>query len=200
MVTHGPPKQCQLAGTVSGTSCASSLQTSAVGPPHIASNRQCHSEGSREQTRGHSFHDPDERGNRSLPAEHISGASKTHADWLSRTLIDLVEWQFYPHLFHQIVTWFGLPQIDLFASPKNAQVPRFFTRFWTPGAAGPAICISSDASDPSGHSEGLGGGSDDYPDCPILAPLELRHSKILIFEYLKSCHRERGSCIEQGFD
>lgn len=72
----------------------------------------------------------------SLQAEHISGISNTHADWLNRITLDSAEWQLLPEIFLQIKTIFECPQVDLFASPTNTQLLHFFTRYWTPGAMG----------------------------------------------------------------
>uniref|UniRef100_A0A2D4KIK5 Reverse transcriptase RNase H-like domain-containing protein n=1 Tax=Micrurus paraensis TaxID=1970185 RepID=A0A2D4KIK5_9SAUR len=72
----------------------------------------------------------------SIRAEHISGDTNTKADWLSRAVIDQGEWQMHPHIFQEIVHRFGTPQVDLFATPQNSQLPRFYSRYNTPGAEG----------------------------------------------------------------
>ncbi|XP_013907147.1 PREDICTED: uncharacterized protein LOC106537516 [Thamnophis sirtalis] len=59
----------------------------------------------------------------SLSADHISGVSNREADWLSRQRIDHSEWRLHPDLFQQIVRRFGKPQVDLFATHSNTQLP-----------------------------------------------------------------------------
>lgn len=75
-----------------------------------------------------------ERNLLSLRAEHISGVNNRQADFLSRSTIDHSEWRLHPRLFREITHRFGLPVVDLFASPKNAQLPRFFSRYPSQGA------------------------------------------------------------------
>ncbi|XP_070607583.1 uncharacterized protein [Erythrolamprus reginae] len=70
----------------------------------------------------------------SLLADHISGSLNVQADWLSRATIDPGEWNLHQDLFHQISLKFGLPVLDLFATEANAHLPRFFSRFPSPGA------------------------------------------------------------------
>ncbi|XP_058037816.1 uncharacterized protein LOC131197588 [Ahaetulla prasina] len=70
----------------------------------------------------------------SLRASHISGTANVRADALSRQQIDQAEWKLDPALFQKISLRFGLPKVDLFATPSNHQLPRFFARFPSPGA------------------------------------------------------------------
>lgn len=65
----------------------------------------------------------------SVKVEHILGDVNVQADWLSRQLIDHSEWRLQPLLFQTMVGQFGTPAVDLFASPQNAQLPRFFSHF-----------------------------------------------------------------------
>lgn len=120
----------------------------------------------------------------SLQAEHIVGTSNLRADWLSRSAIDPAEWQLYPALFHQIVSRFGQPQLDLFASLSNAQLPCFFSRYWTLGDEGtnalcckwppgllytfPPIPLILKVMQKKPGGEGRG-----HSDCPVLAPPSL---------------------------
>ncbi|XP_060546629.1 uncharacterized protein LOC132711500 [Pantherophis guttatus] len=69
----------------------------------------------------------------SLTASHISGKSNVQADSLSRNWVDHSEWQLHPDLFLDLSHRFGLPEVDLFASHSNHQVPRFLSRFPSPG-------------------------------------------------------------------
>ncbi|XP_039176745.1 uncharacterized protein LOC120297791 isoform X2 [Crotalus tigris] len=79
-------------------------------------------------------------------------------------MIDHLEWQLEPALFREISERFRQTQIDLFASPANAQLPRHFTRFPSRGgggngrstqqmAQGTSVCIPSTSSDSSRHQE-----------------------------------------------
>lgn len=70
----------------------------------------------------------------SIRAEHIKGTLNTRADWLSRQDIDQSEWCLHPQVFRWITQKLGTPQVDLFASPINNQVPRFYSHFQTQGA------------------------------------------------------------------
>uniref|UniRef100_A0A2H6N8Y7 Uncharacterized protein n=1 Tax=Micrurus carvalhoi TaxID=3147026 RepID=A0A2H6N8Y7_9SAUR len=70
----------------------------------------------------------------SVRAEHISGVAHTKADWLSRAVVDQSEWQLHPDIFQEIVQRFSLPSVDLSATPLNAQLPWFFTRYRESGA------------------------------------------------------------------
>ncbi|KAK9400751.1 hypothetical protein NXF25_011465 [Crotalus adamanteus] len=72
----------------------------------------------------------------SIRAEHISGETNTQADSLSRAKVDQAEWRLDPALFEEISRRFGQSHLDLFATPKNTQLPRFFSRFPTPGSEG----------------------------------------------------------------
>lgn len=75
-----------------------------------------------------------ERNLSSIRAEHISGVDNTQADWLSRSTVDPGEWHLHPQLFGELSQRFGLPEVDMFASHLNAQLPRFVSRFPSPGA------------------------------------------------------------------
>lgn len=70
----------------------------------------------------------------SIRSEHINESLNTRADWLSRQDIDQSEWQLHPQVFHMVTHKLRTPLVDLFASPINNQLPRFFSRFLTQGA------------------------------------------------------------------
>ncbi|XP_060547645.1 uncharacterized protein LOC117658602 [Pantherophis guttatus] len=72
----------------------------------------------------------------SIKAEHISGKSNLQADYLSRDRLDPLEWRLSPQLFQEIANRFGMPVVDLFATSQNTHLPRYFTRFPSPGAEG----------------------------------------------------------------
>lgn len=71
-----------------------------------------------------------------ISADHISGVENVQADWLSRTTVDQAEWRLHPFLFQEITQCFGVPVMDLLASPANAQLPRYLSRFCSLGAEG----------------------------------------------------------------
>ncbi|XP_060541827.1 uncharacterized protein LOC132710188 [Pantherophis guttatus] len=61
---------------------------------------------------------------KSLRADHISGEENSQADALSRHQLDNAEWSLPAHIFRDITLCFGTPEVDLFASRTNHQVPR----------------------------------------------------------------------------
>ena len=65
-----------------------------------------------------------------LSAAHIPGSSNVDADQLSRDLKLDLEWMLSGRVFKRIVTLFGQPDIDLFASRLNAQVETYVS--WKP--------------------------------------------------------------------
>lgn len=81
----------------------------------------------------------------SIMAEHISGVMNVQTDWLSRASIDHMEWHLHPSLFQDLTDHFGLPVVDLFATPDNAQLTRFvYARFPAPGGKGADISAVRD--------------------------------------------------------
>lgn len=67
----------------------------------------------------------------SIRAEHITGVGNHQADWLSRSTVDHGEWSLHPELFQSICRRFWLPEVDLFTTAANVQVPQFFSWFPT---------------------------------------------------------------------
>ena len=65
-----------------------------------------------------------------LSAAHIPGSSNVNADQLSRNLNLNLEWMLSAPIFESIVSSFGKPDIDLFASRLNAQVEDYVS--WRP--------------------------------------------------------------------
>ncbi|XP_053390088.1 uncharacterized protein LOC128553009 [Mercenaria mercenaria] len=59
-----------------------------------------------------------------LPATHIPGI-QNEADSDSRAFNENVEWKIDKDIFTKITVMFGKPQIDMFASRMNTQLPRF---------------------------------------------------------------------------
>ena len=60
-----------------------------------------------------------------LSAVHIPGKDNNTADYMSRLLNENTEWRLAPFVFNKIVNLFkATPEIDLFASALNHQVPK----------------------------------------------------------------------------
>ncbi len=70
-----------------------------------------------------------------LTADFLPGADNVTADRLSRHIDDRLEWQLQPDIFHKICSHFDLlPDIDLFASKDNAQLPSYMSFIFDTGA------------------------------------------------------------------
>ena len=69
-----------------------------------------------------------------LPASHIAGVNNTRADEESRLFSDNTEWMLNTKIFKQVISVFGMPDIDLFSSRLNNQEPLFVTRRPEPGS------------------------------------------------------------------
>ena len=65
-----------------------------------------------------------------VTACHLPGYLNVVADRKSRIFQDETEWQLNKTIFQQICSYFGQPEIDLFASRVNAQLPQFIS--WHP--------------------------------------------------------------------
>ncbi len=63
---------------------------------------------------------------RSLRAIHIPGVFNQVADQLSRAAFS-GEWRLHPQAVHLIWSRFGVPQVDLFASPETAYCQWFYS-------------------------------------------------------------------------
>ena len=71
-----------------------------------------------------------------LSAIHRPGLDNELADFLSRNRPDPLEWSLADDLCLQLWDRWGLPQVDLFASPTNHKLPVWFSRSHCPRAAG----------------------------------------------------------------
>ena len=60
-----------------------------------------------------------------LSAAHIPGKHNILADVASREFQDAAEWMLEPSIFQNIVNKWGMPDIDLFASRLNHQIPTY---------------------------------------------------------------------------
>ena len=69
-----------------------------------------------------------------VSAAHVPGRLNTIADERSRKFNDRTEWKLNRQAFDRIVSHFGVPEIDLFASRLNAQVEKYVTWHPDPGA------------------------------------------------------------------
>ncbi|XP_039207466.1 uncharacterized protein LOC120311711 [Crotalus tigris] len=141
--------QHQLAGTQSNPSGTPSIFHSCGGKTLSYTDGQHSSQGPCQQTRRDSVVALEaldlglwaESNLESISVEHISGEANRQADSLSRATVDHSEWRLDPALFKEILIRFGQPQVDLFTSPTNSQLPRYFTRFPSPGVEGTdAVC------------------------------------------------------------
>ena len=65
-----------------------------------------------------------------ISAAHIPGKHNILADSASREFIDAAEWMLSPEIFDNITQEYGLPDIDLFASRLNRQIPTYAS--WKP--------------------------------------------------------------------
>jgi len=70
-------------------------------------------------------------------AVHLPGVQNVIADRLSRQFDEQLEWQLDRQVFIAICERFGTPEVDLFASRLNAQLPRFVS--WKPDPDAEAI-------------------------------------------------------------
>lgn len=65
-----------------------------------------------------------------LTATHIPGNENTKADKVFRLFNDRTEWTLKREIFSHITTHWGTPEIDLFATRLNTQLPKFVA--WKP--------------------------------------------------------------------
>ena len=69
-----------------------------------------------------------------------------HVHWVPRELnedaddvsklLDGSDWRLHPGIFASLNNRWGPHTVDLFASSKNAQCQRLFSKFWCPGTSG----------------------------------------------------------------
>ena len=65
-----------------------------------------------------------------ITAAHLPGCQNVEADFMSRKFNDNIEWMLDRGVFTTIVQRFGEPEVDLFASRLNAQLPVYVS--WMP--------------------------------------------------------------------
>lgn len=71
-----------------------------------------------------------------LSATFVPGVQNVQADFLSRRRLDNNEWALHEEVFRWILSLGVYPQVDLFASPCNNKLPRYYARFKDPQALG----------------------------------------------------------------
>ena len=69
-----------------------------------------------------------------VSAAYLPGKLNVEADRMSRSFNDRLEWRLSEESFLEIIQKFGKPDIDLFASRLNAQLPRYISWMPDPGA------------------------------------------------------------------
>ena len=72
-----------------------------------------------------------------LSTQFLPGSRNQWADALSRFKDSSVEWQLTLKAFLPLTSQYGLPEVDLFASPSAHRLPRFLSRFLRTQAGGP---------------------------------------------------------------
>ena len=72
-----------------------------------------------------------------ISVAHIPGTQNTEADIFSRSFNEAIEWKLSTHLFQKILSMFGNPTLDLFASRINHQIDRYIS--WKPDLKAPTI-------------------------------------------------------------
>lgn len=72
----------------------------------------------------------------SIKAEHLPGVDNLEADWLSHRKVHKGEWSLHPEVFELLTQAFSQPEVALFASQENAQVPAFLSQTLNPLALG----------------------------------------------------------------
>ena len=70
-----------------------------------------------------------------VTACHVAGKNNTQADRASRHFDDNTEWMLRQDIFLSITQLWGKPEIDLFASRLNAQLPCYASWKPDPGAS-----------------------------------------------------------------
>ena len=69
-----------------------------------------------------------------VTAKHLPGLMNSEADHASRNFNTHTEWKLNPEIFQRITTRYYTPEVDLFASRLNHQLPLYVRRYPDPGA------------------------------------------------------------------
>ena len=68
-----------------------------------------------------------------VTAEYLPSSQNSQADWQSRDHRDSSDWKLNHKILSQIVKIRGIPQIDLFATRRNHQLPKYMSWHPDPG-------------------------------------------------------------------
>ena len=71
-----------------------------------------------------------------VTAVYLPGSQNIQADFLSRVSMDNNEWSLHADVFQWLKSLGFLPEVDLFASPCNFKLEKYYTRFKCPQAFG----------------------------------------------------------------
>ncbi len=69
-----------------------------------------------------------------ITAKHLAGVMNSEADFASRNFNTHTGWKLVPEIFQRISTRYYKPEVDLFASRLNNQLPVYVARYPDPGA------------------------------------------------------------------
>ena len=69
-----------------------------------------------------------------VTAEYLPSSQNSQADWQSRNHRDSSDWKLNHKILSQIVKIRGIPQIDLFATRRNHQLPKYMSWHSDPGS------------------------------------------------------------------
>lgn len=71
-----------------------------------------------------------------ISAVYIPGVQNVQADYLSHVQVDNNEWSLHKEVFEWLLTLGVSPEVDLFASPCNYKLTKYYSRFRDPQAYG----------------------------------------------------------------
>lgn len=113
-----------------------------------------------------------------LTAVYLPGVQNVQADFLSRVSLDN-KWTFPPKVFRWVLSLGVIPEVDLFASPCNFRLERYYTRSRVPRHSGRCsdrplavpqdLCLSPGSCHSLVSVEAQDGRSRDSGNSPILA-------------------------------
>ena len=142
LVISGKDKAYQSTGARCSENCNIDLYQRKIGNSNPLTNRQCDSSvllGKNGGTRSQELLQVAKEiwdyllANRiAVTAEYLPRSLNIQADWQSRNHRDSSDWKLNPKIFSQIVR--GIPQIDLFASQLNHQLPKYMSWHPVPGS------------------------------------------------------------------
>jgi len=131
-----------------------------------------------------------------ISAAHIPGKHNVVADIASREFRDSAEWMLNPDVFRNICETLGTPEIDLFATRLNKQLPEYVS--WLPDPGSQHI----DAMSISSSSLQLPGTKKRHPMSPkmkllvVLCSRDLKQQEKFLITQQKFC-KQRGGRRQQ---